>query len=69
MGTFNIAAIASAQTPAAEARGQEQMVTLLKEVRAQQAELTANQARIDEKLAALVEAIRLARIYTSRAGH
>jgi hypothetical protein len=60
--------LAAAQTPPPDARPQEQLTALLKEVRAQQAEMSANQAKIDEKLAALSEAIRQARIYSSRAG-
>jgi hypothetical protein len=58
----------SAQAPAANARYQEQLAALIKQVRDQQAEAVANQAKIDEKLATLTEAIRQARIYSSRAG-
>jgi uncharacterized protein YlxW (UPF0749 family) len=63
-----MAHFASPQTPPAADRSQEQLVALLKEVRAQQADLAANQAKIDEKLAAVAEAVRQARIYSSRAG-
>jgi hypothetical protein len=35
-------------------------------VQTQQAQLAANQAKIEEKLTALSEAIRTARIYTKR---
>jgi uncharacterized protein YlxW (UPF0749 family) len=58
----------SAQTPSADARYQGQLVALIKQVRDQQTEVAANQAKIDEKLATLTEAIRQARIYSSRAG-
>jgi hypothetical protein len=60
--------LAPGQTPPANTHDQEQLLALAKDVRAQQAELAANQAKIDEKLAALTESIRQARIYSSRAG-
>lgn len=41
---------------------------LLADVVAQQSLITENQARVDEKVAALAEEIRLARIYAGRAG-
>lgn len=56
----------SAQSPAANE--QEQVVAMLKEVQAQQLQIADNQAKIDEKLATLAEAIRVARIYGSRGG-
>lgn len=42
--------------------------TLLVEITAQQGVLTDNQAKIDEKVAAIAEEIRLSRIYVGRAG-
>ena len=42
---------------------------LLKEVQAQQIVIAENQAKIDAKLITLGEAIRVARIYSSRGGH
>ena len=60
--------LASAQAPPANTQNQEQLAALIKQVRDQQAELAANQAKIDEKLATLAEAIRQARIYSSRSG-
>ena len=59
---------ARAETPANDAATQEQLVALIKEVRAQQDELAANQAKIDEKLGAVMETIRQARILSSRTG-
>jgi len=41
---------------------------LMKEVQAQQIRLADNQAKIDEKLLTLGEAIRVAKIYASRGG-
>ena len=60
--------IAAAQTPAANTQNQERLAELIKQVRDQQTELAANQAKIDDKLATLAEAIRQARIYSSRSG-
>jgi hypothetical protein len=48
------------------ANGKQQLLTLVKDVRAQQAQIADNQARIDSKLAEIAEAIRIARIYVSR---
>lgn len=56
-----------AQAPQTDERRQ-QMEALDKTVRAQQAEIAANQAKIDEKLAALAETVRTARIFASRGG-
>jgi hypothetical protein len=47
---------------------QEGLAALIKEVRAQQAAIAANQIKLNEKLATLAETIRLARIYSSRGG-
>lgn len=55
-----------AQSPATDE--QRQMEGLMKEVQAQQVQIAENQAKIDAKLAALAEAIRVARIYSSRGG-
>jgi len=41
---------------------------LIREVQAQQKTLVENHARIDEKLAAVAEELRLARIFVSRGG-
>ncbi|MBV9009947.1 MAG: hypothetical protein JO354_12400 [Verrucomicrobia bacterium] len=46
----------------------QQLITLIKDVSTQQTQLAANQAKIDEKMATLAEAIRQARIYASRGG-
>ena len=53
-----------AQTP--EANQQARLLALVKDVQAQQAQLAENQAKIEEKLTALSESIRTARIYTQR---
>ena len=53
-----------AQTPGPndEAR----LLALVREVQTQQAQLAANQAKIEEKLATVTETVRTARIYTKR---
>jgi ABC-type transporter MlaC component len=54
-----------AQTPDPK-DDQEQLLTLVKEVQAQQAQIAANQTKIDAKLADLAETLRVARIFSSR---
>lgn len=44
----------------------QQLLALVKEVQAQQAQIAANQQKIDAKLSDLAETIRVARIYSSR---
>ena len=53
-----------AQTP--DPNQEAQLLALVKDVQTQQAQLAANQAKIEEKLAAVTETIRAARIYTKR---
>ena len=50
------------------ARSKGQLEAMFKEVQAQQIQIAENQAKIDAKLATLAEAIRVARIYSSRGG-
>ncbi len=45
-----------------------QVTATLKELRVQQTALRENQKKIDEKLAAIAEDIRLAKIFVSRGG-
>jgi hypothetical protein len=54
----------SAQGPATA--DNKELQTLIDEVRAQQQRIADNQTKIDEKLAEVVEAIRVARIYAGR---
>lgn len=53
----------SAQGPATDNK---ELQTLIDDVRAQQQRIADNQTKIDEKLAEVVEAIRVARIYAGR---
>lgn len=55
----------SAEQPATKS---DQIRALVKDIRQQQALITDNQAKIDEKLAALAETVRTARIFSSRSG-
>jgi len=64
---ITLASSAPAQAPQ-QGPGQAEMAALIKEVRAQQAAMAANQTKINEKLATLAESIRVARIYSSRGG-
>jgi hypothetical protein len=65
------AALLATQLMAAEptAAPEQQVVIAIKEIQAQQAQIAENQAKIDSKLAVVVEAVRQARIYSSRGGH
>ena len=61
-------------TPAAEPskeaeREQQQALALAKEIQTQQAAIADNQAKIDAKMVTVAEALRLAKIYSSRSGH
>lgn len=53
-----------AQTP--DAQQQEQLLALVKQVQAQQAQIADNQGKIDSKLAEVIESVRVARIYSKR---
>ena len=59
-----------ATTEAAEPATPQDQQTLvaIREVQAQQAVIAENQAKIEQKLAAVMEEIRVARIYSSRSG-
>jgi hypothetical protein len=52
------------QTPVAN--DDKALLALVKEVQAQQVQITDNQAKIDAKLAEIAETLRIARIFTSR---
>ena len=64
-----LAVSAPAAEPTKEAeREQQQVLALVKEVQDQQAAMAENQKKIDAKLTAIAEALRLAKIYSSRSG-
>jgi len=52
-----------AQTPDLQ---NQQLLALIKEVQAQQAQIADNQTKLEAKLADVAEAIRVARIYSKR---
>lgn len=54
-----------AQTPS-DPKQEARLLALIKEVQTQQAQLAENQAKIEEKLAAVSESVRTARIYAKR---
>jgi endonuclease III len=54
----------SAQTP--DANQEQKLLALIKDVQTQQAQMAANQAKIDEKLNDLADIIRDARLYSKR---
>ena len=56
----------SSQTPAAA--NEQHLLTLVKEIQSQQAQIAANQDKIDSKMAEVTEAVRLARIFAGRGG-
>jgi hypothetical protein len=47
---------------------QQQLINLVRELQAQQAQITDNQTKIEAKLAELNETMRVARIFAGRAG-
>lgn len=57
----------SAQAPQ-EATPEQRLLALAKEVQQQQAQVAANQEKIEAKLVAVTEAVRVAKIYSSRGG-
>ena len=62
--TLMVMSFSGAQTP--DANEEQRLLALIKEVQTQQAQLIENQAKIQEKLAAVTETIRSARIYSKR---
>ena len=65
---FVAPSLAHAPNAQAQAQQDQQIVAILREVQAQQAAIADNQTKIEAKLAAVAEALRVARIYSSRAG-
>lgn len=68
LALFVASAGAQSSAPAPASPDQMRLEALLKEVQTQQTQLAANQAKIDAKLTTLAEAIRVAKIYSSRGG-
>ena len=66
VGLLLVAGSGSAQNPAAQ--NEQRLLSLVQEVQAQQAQIAANQEKLDSKLAEVSEAVRLARIFAGRGG-
>ena len=64
--TVTLLGISAGVAQTADSNQEARLLALVKEVQIQQAQLAENQAKIEEKLTALSEAIRTARIYTKR---
>ncbi len=62
--TFTIRVNAADSAPAPDP----QVAATIKEIQTQQAQIADNQAKISAKLAGVIEAVRVARIYSSRGG-
>jgi hypothetical protein len=67
MGLLTVPLLPAVEPMPTEAE-QQQVLAVMKEIQTQQATIAENRAKIDEKLAAVAEAIRVARIYSSRGG-
>ena len=59
-----VISFAKAQAP--DANQEQKLLALVKDVQTQQAQMAENEKKIEEKLAALNDTIRTARIYTKR---
>ena len=55
-----------AQNPPNEA--EQRLTALVQQIQAQQAQITANQEKLDNKMAEVTEAVRVARIFAGRGG-
>jgi hypothetical protein len=64
LASLFLAISGSAQGPAAT--DNKDLQTLIDQVRAQQQQIADNQTKIDQRLAEVVEAVRVARIYAGR---
>ena len=56
----------AAQAP--DVNDQQQLLAIVKEVQAQQAQIADNQTKIESKLTELTETIRVARLFAGKAG-
>lgn len=62
------AALSPQQGIAQDANEQQQIAQIVAEIAKQQTQIVANQKLIDEKIAAVTENLRLAKIFVSRGG-
>jgi hypothetical protein len=64
--SFSLIAGSVTQGQAPIANNDKDLLALIKEVQAQQAQIAENQGKIDAKLGEIAEILRVARIFTSR---
>ena len=65
-----LAFLSAAPLRAAEnTKAEQDLIAVVKDIQAQQKQIAENQAKVEQKLAIVAEAVRVARIYSSRAGH
>jgi ABC-type transporter MlaC component len=71
----SVLALATVSLPSGQAQDsspadqqQQQVLALVQEIKAQQAQITDNQTKIDSRIADVMEQIRLARILAARTG-
>ena len=65
---FLLVGTSAAQAPNVNQQQADLVLSVVREVQAQQAILADNQTKIDAKLAAIAEQLRVARIYSTRSG-
>jgi len=58
----------AAETPNSSQQPEQQILAVAREVQNQQVAIAENQAKIEAKVAAIAENLRLSRIYSSRGG-
>jgi hypothetical protein len=63
---FSLVLLSGSRAADPAAGQDQQLLAAVKELEAQQAQITANQAKIEAKLATIAEAVRVARIFSSR---
>lgn len=63
-----LATLVQANPAEPTAASEQQLLTAIRELQTQQAAIADNQTKIDEKIAGVIEAVRVARIYSSRSG-
>lgn len=64
--TALLIASGSAQTPAN--KDEQELLALIQDVKSQQASIAENEGKIDAKMAEVMEAVRVARIFAGRGG-
>jgi hypothetical protein len=64
--SITLVAVSAGHAQAPAAADDKNVLALIKEVQAQQAQIIDNQTKIEAKLAEIAESLRVARIFTSR---